>query len=122
MILGMGIDLVDLKRIKELVDDRFVDRILSIDEKKMYDNIVDEQTKLSYLGGRFAAKEAIFKAVSKGKGKTYYKDFSVLNDENGKPYVISNHFTNDVIVHLTITHTSDYAMSYCLIEKNEEFK
>lgn len=121
MILGMGIDLVDLKRIKELVDDRFVDRILSADEKKMYDNIWDEKTKLSFLGGRFAAKEAIFKAVSKGKGNTYYKDFSVLNDEHGKPYVISDHFTNEVIVHLTITHTSEYAMCYCLIEKNELF-
>ncbi len=119
MIKGMGIDLVDLNRIKELIDDRFVDRILSSDEKKLYDNIADDKTKLSFIGGRFAAKEAIFKAVSKGGGNAYYKDFSVLNDENGKPYVISNHFTDEEIIHLTITHTNDYAMCYCLIERND---
>ncbi|MFA6801327.1 MAG: holo-ACP synthase [Acholeplasmataceae bacterium] len=116
MIKGMGIDLVDLSRIREIADDRFVHRILSDDELKLYENIADETTKLTFLGGRFAAKEAIFKAISKGKGTAYYKDFSVLSDENGKPYVISEYFDDDALVHITITHTDSHAIAYVLIE------
>lgn len=117
MILGIGIDLVELDRIKELVSDRFIDRILSPEEKKLYLNIADENTKLSFLGGRFAAKEALFKAISKGNGTAYYRDFSILNQDNGKPYVQTDFFHDTEIVHLTITHTDHYAIAYVLIEK-----
>lgn len=117
MILGIGIDLVELDRIKELVSDRFIDRILSPEEKKLYLNIAAENTKLSFLGGRFAAKEALFKAISKGNGTAYYRDFSILNLDNGKPYVQTDFFQDTEIVHLTITHTDHYAIAYVLIEK-----
>jgi len=119
MILGMGIDLVDLKRIKQWTTEPYVSRVLSESEKIIYQQINDEKTKLAYIGGRFAAKEAIFKAISKGEGTTNYKDFSILNDESGKPYVISNHFPTNQAVHITITHTEDYAIAYCVIEKKE---
>ncbi|MBE0701327.1 MAG: holo-ACP synthase [Acholeplasmataceae bacterium] len=117
MILGIGIDLVELNRLKELNSDRFIDRILSIEEKKQYENIADENTKFSYLGGRFAAKEALFKAISTGHGKTYYRDFSILNRENGSPYVETDYFKADEIVHISITHTEIYAIAYVIIEK-----
>ncbi len=116
MIIGIGIDLVDLKRIKELIDDRFLNRILSVDEKKLYENIAAENTKISFVGGRFAAKEAIFKAISKGNGNTYYKDFSILNRENGSPYVQTEYFTQGEIIHITITHTDEHAIAYVMIE------
>ncbi len=116
MIKGMGIDLVDLNRIREIADDRFIHRILSDDEYKLYLNIANEKTKLTFLGGRFAAKEAIFKAVSKGNGTAYYKDFSVLADENGKPYVESDFFEDHDLIHITITHTDELAIAYVVIE------
>ncbi len=117
MILGIGIDLVDLNRIKELTSDRFIDRILSDKEKGIYESITAENTKLSYLGGRFASKEAIFKAIGCGPGKTNYKDFSILNYENGVPYVNTEFFTKGEIVHISITHTDCHAISYVMIEK-----
>ena len=119
MILGIGIDLVELSRIKETFDQRFIERILSEKEIEVYNSIVHKKAKLSFIGGRFAAKEAIFKAISKGDKTANYKDFSILNDENGKPYVISKYF-KDEIIHITITHTKEYAMSYCLIEQKRE--
>ncbi|MCD4827697.1 MAG: holo-ACP synthase [Acholeplasmataceae bacterium] len=118
MILGIGIDLVELDRIEALLDERFINRILSLEELLIFNDINNEQVKLSYIGGRFAAKEAIFKAISKGNGNARYTDFSILNDEFGKPFVVSSHFV-DEIIHITITHTDKYAMSYCLIEKKE---
>ncbi|MFU8793489.1 MAG: holo-ACP synthase [Acholeplasmataceae bacterium] len=116
MIIGTGIDLVDLNRIKELVSDRFIDRILSESEKKLYENIAAENTKLSFLGGRFAAKEALFKAIRSGHGKTYYKDFSVLHRIDGSPYVETEYFTQGEIIHLTITHTDQFAICFAVIE------
>lgn len=117
MIKGIGIDLVDLKRLKEISDERFIHRILSDDELKFYQTINDDSRKLTYLGGRFAAKEAIFKAVSKGDKTAYYKDFSILNNEDGKPYVISKHLSLDLKVHISITHTSEQAVAYVIIEE-----
>lgn len=116
MIIGIGIDLVELNRLKELKDERFLLRVLSNDEKKVYENITAEQTRLTYLGGRFAAKEAIFKAISKGPGSTNYKDFSILNDEQGKPYVKTDYFKHQEIIHLSITHTDKYAVAQVIIE------
>lgn len=115
MILGIGIDLVELKRMKK--DERFVKRILSDDEFNVYDNITHEETKLTFLGGRFAAKEALFKAISKGPGDTNYRDFSILNDSQGKPYVSTHFFKQGEIIHLSITHTTEYAIAYVMIEQ-----
>ncbi|HOI84968.1 MAG TPA: holo-ACP synthase [Acholeplasmataceae bacterium] len=117
MIIGLGIDLVELDRLKELMSDRFIDRILSPEEKKLYLNIAAENTKLSFIGGRFAAKEALFKAISKGNGTAYYTDFSILNRENGQPYVQTDFFQDDEIIHITITHTDHHAIAYVMIEK-----
>ena len=119
MILGIGIDLVDLDKIKSMMNERFIERVLSLEEQKIFNNIQNDDKKLSFLGGRFAAKEAIFKAVSKGDGKARYIEFSILNDDNGKPYVVSHHFDQKVKVHLSITHTDHHAMCYCLLENND---
>jgi holo-[acyl-carrier protein] synthase len=117
MILGIGIDLVELNRIKDLMSERFINRILSLEEQLIFNSITNNKSKLNFIGGRFAAKEAIFKAISKGDGTANYTDFSILNDKNGKPYV-SSKFSENKTIHITITHTDSYAMSYCLIEQN----
>jgi holo-[acyl-carrier protein] synthase len=117
MIVGIGIDLVELDRLKELMSERFIDRILSPEEKKMYLNIAAENTKLSFIGGRFAAKEALFKAISKGSGTAYYRDFSILNHDHGQPYVQTDYFKDDEIIHISITHTDHFAVAYVMIEK-----
>ncbi|MBU1141401.1 MAG: holo-ACP synthase [Firmicutes bacterium] len=117
MILGIGIDLVNLNRIKEIMSDRFIDRILSIEEKKVYTNIAADSIKIAYLGSRFAAKEAIFKAIGQGPGKTNYVDFSILNHEDGSPYVQTDFFEGQEIIHVSITHTDEHAIAYVMIEK-----
>ena len=116
MIKGIGTDIVDLSRLKEK-DERFVHRILSDEEWKFYQTIQDENRKLTYLGGRFAAKEALFKAISKGDGNINYRDFVIINDEHGKPVL---HEKPEILdkydIHLSISHTDTYALAYVIIE------
>lgn len=79
MIRGIGVDLVDFKRI----DFKIARKVLSKKELVIYDTL-DEKLKKEYLAERFAVKEALFKADNS------YFDFdkvSVLNDEKGKPYL-----------------------------------
>jgi holo-[acyl-carrier protein] synthase len=117
MIKGIGIDLVELERIQELVSDRFIERILSEAEIKEYKNLAHEQVKLEFLGGRFAAKEALFKAIAVGPGNTNFKDFSILHEPSGKPYVVSQFFKNGEIISISITHTDQYAAAFVIIEE-----
>lgn len=117
MIIGTGIDLVDLERLKGVATERFIARILSPSEKAMYDQIEAPITKLTFLGGRFATKEALFKAIKSGHGKTYYKDFSILSRPDGSPYLETEFFKSGEIIHITITHTDQHAIAQVIIEK-----
>jgi holo-[acyl-carrier protein] synthase len=117
MIKGIGIDLVELERIQELLSDRFIERILSEAEIKEYKNLAHEQVKLEFIGGRFAAKEALFKAIAVGPGNTNFKDFSILHEPSGKPYVLSSFFKNGEVVNVSITHTDQYAAAFVIIEE-----
>jgi holo-[acyl-carrier protein] synthase len=117
MIKGIGIDLVELERIQELLSDRFIERILSEAEIKEYKNLAHEQVKLEFIGGRFAAKEALFKAIAVGPGNTNFKDFSILHEPSGKPYVVSKFFKNGEIINVSITHTDQYAAAFVIIEE-----
>lgn len=120
MIRGIGIDLVELESLKELVSPKLINRILSEEEKKIYDNLVSEEAKIVFLGGRYAAKEALFKAVKTNKGSTTYSEFSILNNEDGTPVVKTNYFKEylkgDIIIHLTLSHTDNFAVAYVVLE------
>ena len=118
MIIGIGVDLVELKRLEEMTSDKFLLRVLNEEELTIYEGMTSKKAKLSFLGGRFAAKEALFKAISKGPGHTNYKDFSILNDENGKPIVKTSFFKNQEMIHLSISHENTYAIAYVIIERS----
>lgn len=115
MIYAIGTDLVELERIKTIGLERFKQKILSPDEVKEYDDIIHENRKLTYLAGRFAAKESLFKCFKTGDKTTNYKDFSILNDKDGAPYIISKH-TKDYVSHITISHTNLYAVAFVVLE------
>jgi holo-[acyl-carrier protein] synthase len=79
----LGIDIVELKRIENVLKkhgDKFVNRILSESEKKIY---FSRKNKIEFLAGRFAAKEAFIKANE----SLPFNEIEILNDKNGKPYI-----------------------------------
>ena len=104
----IGTDIVYLPRLK--ADSPLARRVLTEEEKKEFEERLSEKRKIDYLGGRFAAKEAIFKATQDQEWLLY----SILNGEDGRPYV-KDHPEMEV----TISHDGDYAIAFVLIKEKE---
>lgn len=117
-MFDIGVDITSIKDIKEKYGIRLIERILSIDELSYFNLITDENRKYTYLAGRFAAKEALFKAFKVGDKTANYKDFSVLNDLNGTPYFKACKYLIGYEVKISISHTNDYAAAFVILVKN----
>lgn len=116
MILGIGIDLVQTKEIYSGTLEHYKELILTEEELKLCENIPSVDGQAMYIAGRYAAKEAIFKALRKYNKNLNYQDFSILNEKDGFTYVKTNHPLEGVI-HLTMTHTEEYALAQVVIEQ-----
>ena len=103
-IIGIGVDIVHNTRIKNLTKNKyFISRIFSnkeIDQSKKIKN------KVNYYSKRFAAKEALSKAIGTGFRKGLnFKDISILNDNYGKPiYEISSNVKKLIYLKLSLIH------------------
>ncbi len=100
----IGIDIVDTSRIR--LTDSFIHYILTEEEYAVFAQIRTEQRKIEYFGGRFAAKEAIFKATQDQN----YLAYTVLNHENGMPYV-----KDHPEIQISISHDGGMAAAVALI-------
>ncbi|MBM4765389.1 holo-ACP synthase [Bacillus sp. B15-48] len=115
MIAGIGLDIVEMNRIAKLLEKqkKFPDRILTMNEKKIYDTLTDRR-KVEFLAGRFAAKEAFAKANGTGiGGDLSFLDIEIAKNEKGKPLIIKPLSHG---VHLSITHSREYAAAQVIIE------
>jgi holo-[acyl-carrier protein] synthase len=98
--LGVGVDAVEVARIaRALAWPRFAARVLTAKERAL--GLRPEQ-----VAGRWAAKEAVAKAVGVHLG---WQDLSVLNDDLGRPYV--EWTAHGPTVHVSITHERDLAIA-----------
>lgn len=116
MIVGIGIDIVELERIRKVSirQKRFADRILTSFEKETYEQLSGNR-QVEFLAGRFAAKEAFAKAYGTGIGvQLSFLDIQIENDEKGKPLITKPLQEG---VHLSISHSTDYAVAQVIIEK-----
>ncbi len=85
MILRTGVDILEIERVKEITQrhgDHFLNRVFSKQE------INDSNSKPESLAARFAAKEAVAKALGSGIGKVGWLDIEILSGENRQPYLI----------------------------------
>lgn len=117
MITGTGIDIVEIDRIRKLVkaQPRFPDRVLTEKEKTVF-SAYNERRGIEFLAGRWAAKEAFSKAKGTGIGKELsFLDIEIENDSHGRPVVAKPEREG---VHLSISHSEQYAIAQVIIEKN----
>jgi holo-[acyl-carrier protein] synthase len=115
MIKGIGIDIVEISRIEEMIKKqrKFPERILTSNELDRFQSFSGKR-KAEYLAGRFAAKEAFSKAYGTGIGSALsFQDMEIMSDELGKPYFSSPDMKG---IHLSITHTREYAAAQVIIE------
>lgn len=111
----IGVDIVEFAQIKGKINDRFIQRILSNRELSRYNNISNNQRKLEFIAGRFAAKEAYTKVYKNFNTPLNFVDVEVLTDEFGAPYIESKYMPNDN-VKVSISHSKNYVIAVCLKE------
>lgn len=116
MSKNIGIDIVEFKEIRDRLSDRFVARILSPVELNRYNTFQSEDRKLSFLAGRFAAKEAYAKVYRKFDVSINFNDITIENDEHGAPYIISPYRSEDKLL-ISISHSRSYAVSIVSLEE-----
>lgn len=124
MIYGIGTDIVEISRIKNMKSlNSFAEKILSEDELKISSDFNNEKY-IKYLAKQFAGKEAIAKAFGTGIRKPiYFSEIEVLRDELGKPYLNAKKTIKKALLDLGIskTHVSladenDYAIAFAILE------
>jgi len=124
-IHGIGIDLCEIERVQDSLDklgDRFADKILHPDEKKLFSK---HKFKARYLAKRFAAKEAFSKALGTGIAEgVILPDIEVVNDDKGKPELkLHGEAGRKLIeisatkVHISISDEKQFAIAQVLIER-----
>ena len=130
MIIGIGNDIVDIRRIEETLTrygERFTDRIFTEIEKKKSDK---RAMRAASYAKRFAAKEACSKALGTGfRRGVYWRDMGVVNELSGRPTMVLTGGAKAQLerlipagmtakVHLTITDDHPYAQAVVIIEAN----
>lgn len=117
MIRGIGMDIIELDRIRKNLhkNGRFIRRVLTEKEREFFQTLQNEQRRVEYAAGRFAAKEAFAKALGTGIGKLSFQHIEVLADENGAPTIRAAGYEGYHIF-ISITHSREYAAAQVVIE------
>ena len=88
MMIGLGIDIIDNRRIQKTIDrfgNKFIEKYFSMNEINKSNQ---RKNSVNYFAKRYAAKEACAKALGTGFSKRInWKDIEIMNDMNGKPYI-----------------------------------
>lgn len=125
MIYGVGTDLVEIGRIAAAVDrfgDRFVERILGPQERARYEarRARSPRRGLAFLATRFAAKEAVSKAIGLGlRSPMTWRAVEIVNAPSGKPQVLAHDaladFLNARRLRLSVSVTDEQAMAMAFV-------
>jgi holo-[acyl-carrier protein] synthase len=125
MIVSIGIDIVEVYRIRETISrtPRFVERVFTAKERD-YCESKGAAAAQSYAA-RFAAKEAFLKALKTGwRGKITWHDIEIVSGELGVPSLIIEGEAKKILddigankIHLSLSHTTQHAVAQVILEK-----
>ncbi|GAA0363179.1 holo-ACP synthase [Alkalibacterium iburiense] len=117
MIVGIGLDVVEIGRIEKAYIRRntFAERVLTENELELFTSLTGKR-QIEFLAGRFSVKEAFSKALGTGIGKVTFLDIEVLPDNLGKPICTKSPFEGNVWV--SISHTDSLAITQVILERN----
>ena len=116
MQVKTGTDIIEVERIKESIEklgDKFLNRVFTEKEIKYCEE--KKLTKYEHYAARFAAKEAIFKAISPlldNKFSIDWTNIEILNDNQGRPYaVMSKENLKNINIDISLSHIKEYALA-----------
>jgi holo-[acyl-carrier protein] synthase len=126
MKVTCGTDIVKVSRIKDSIEKigiEFIKRIYSDEEANYCES--KKLAKYQSYAARFAAKEAVYKAISPDINSfSSWKDIEVLKEENGKPYIMLHGRLKDIAldnnitkIEISLSHDEDYAVASAIVEK-----
>lgn len=121
MKITCGTDIIEIERVKESIENvgtKFIERVYT--EKEIEYCESRKKQKYQHYAGRFAAKEATFKAISKildDKYSVCWKDFETINDGQGRPSIILHNINTEKIesIDVSISHCKEYAIANVVI-------
>jgi holo-[acyl-carrier protein] synthase len=132
MIIGIGSDLIDIRRVAKVIErhgDRFIDRIFTdVERAKAERRAKSEKMVVATYAKRFAAKEAFTKAIGTGFANgVFHKDIGVVNAPSGAPTLSLSGGAakrlaemvpdgHEAVIHLTLTDDHPWAQAFVVIE------
>jgi len=116
MKITTGIDIIEIERVKQSIEDtegKFCERVFTQKEIEYCES--KKVQKYQHYAARFAAKEAVLKAISqllKSKFDIEWKEIEILNDEDGRPFVnLLKDGINIDDIDISISHCKTYAVA-----------
>ena len=124
MIIGCGIDLVKIERIEKIIKkcgDNFIFKIFTSLEKEYCEK--KKGNKYQSYAGKFAAKEALLKALGLGLREANWKEIEVTNNELGQPIINTSGKLKNIALakgvskyFISISHAKEYAIAQVILE------
>ena len=125
-IAGIGIDAIKVERFRKAIDEHgesFLNKIFTQNER---DYACTKKAYFMHMAGKFAAKEAVKKALPDGvEVGLNWADIEILNKDDGKPYVLLHGNAKRLMekfdlsqIFVSISHTKDLATSNAVAVKN----
>lgn len=125
MIVSIGIDIIEVARIREVLlrTPRFRERVFTPGERAYCDS--RGAVAAQHYSARFAAKEAALKALQTGwRGGISWQDVEIASRDSGAPYLILHGRVKELFdksgataVHLSLSHTSEHAIAEVILER-----
>lgn len=115
MIIGTGIDIIEIERVKKAIErwgHHFIDHIYTSAELEYVQQF---KNPYAHYAVRFAAKEAVFKALERQQGVSW-KDIEILNASDGRPYCeLHRHSIDRQKILISLSHSKYYAVASAII-------
>ncbi len=123
-IRGIGVDVVDVKRMKSVLEKQkeyFLNKVFS-DMEVTY--CKTRKKPYIHFAARFAAKEAVAKAMRTGwSGAFHWRDIEVVNDQTGAPHILLSREVAKALehcnVHLSLSHTENTVVAFVVLESKK---
>lgn len=128
MVIGIGIDIIEIDRIKESVEkygDHFLNKIYT---QKELAYCLKKKYKYQHLAARFAAKEAVYKALATGwNADVSWQNIEISNEQNGMPIVtlqgkLKKFLHKGKDLKISMSHSRDYVACMAIVYKSDSEK